>query len=27
VEGEPELAWYHRQDLGFAARRRLPPDV
>lgn len=24
VEGEPELAWYHRSDLGFAGRRRLP---
>jgi len=24
LEGEPELAWYHRADLGFAGRRRLP---
>lgn len=24
IEGEPDLAWYHRADLGFAARRRLP---
>jgi hypothetical protein len=24
LEGEPELAWYHRPDLGFAGRRRLP---
>jgi hypothetical protein len=24
LEGEPELAWYHRSDLGFAGRRRLP---
>ena len=24
LEGEPELAWYHRVDLGFAGRRRLP---
>ena len=23
LEGEPELAWYHRLDLGFAGRRRL----
>jgi arsenite methyltransferase len=23
LEGEPELAWYHRLDLGFLARRRL----
>jgi hypothetical protein len=23
LEGEPELAWYHRRDLGFAGRRRL----
>ncbi|MFC7330128.1 DUF2203 domain-containing protein [Marinactinospora rubrisoli] len=25
VEGERELAWYHRSDLGFVARRPLPP--
>jgi hypothetical protein len=24
LEGEPDLAWYHRPDLGFAGRRRLP---
>jgi hypothetical protein len=24
LEGEPELTWYHRTDLGFAGRRRLP---
>ncbi|WP_436495492.1 DUF2203 domain-containing protein [Actinokineospora sp. HUAS TT18] len=24
LEGDPELAWYHRADLGFASRRRLP---
>lgn len=24
LEGEPELGWYHRRDLGFAGRRRLP---
>ena len=24
LEGEPELAWYHRTDLGLAGRRRLP---
>jgi len=24
LEGEPGLAWYHRADLGFAGRRRLP---
>jgi hypothetical protein len=23
LEGEPELDWYHRLDLGFAGRRRL----
>jgi hypothetical protein len=23
LEGETELAWYHRGDLGFAGRRRL----
>lgn len=25
LEGDAELAWYHRLDLGFAGRRRLPP--
>jgi hypothetical protein len=24
LEGDRELAWYHRLDLGFAGRRRLP---
>ncbi|BCJ40089.1 hypothetical protein GCM10010168_29470 [Actinoplanes ianthinogenes] len=24
LEGEPELGWYHRHDLGVAGRRRLP---
>ena len=24
LEGESALAWYHRRDLGFAGRRRLP---
>jgi hypothetical protein len=24
LEGESELNWYHRLDLGFAGRRRLP---
>ena len=24
LEGEAELTWYHRPDLGFAGRRRLP---
>jgi hypothetical protein len=23
LEGDPELCWYHRLDLGFAGRRRL----
>lgn len=27
LEGDAELAWYHRLDLGFAGRRRLPDDV
>ncbi|CAM3672949.1 DUF2203 domain-containing protein [Nocardiopsis rhodophaea] len=26
LEGEPELAWYHRSELGFVGRRRLPPS-
>lgn len=25
LEGDKELAWYHRTDLGFAGRRPLPP--
>ncbi|GAA3539102.1 DUF2203 domain-containing protein [Amycolatopsis ultiminotia] len=24
LEGDEELSWYHRVDLGFAGRRRLP---
>jgi hypothetical protein len=24
LEGETELGWYHRTELGFAGRRRLP---
>jgi hypothetical protein len=24
LEGEPDLSWYHRSDLGIAGRRRLP---
>lgn len=24
IEGEPELGWYHRTELGFAGRRQLP---
>lgn len=24
LEGDDELAWYHRSDLGFAGRRPLP---
>jgi hypothetical protein len=24
LEGDAELVWYHRRDLGFAGRRRLP---
>ncbi|RZQ62834.1 DUF2203 domain-containing protein [Amycolatopsis suaedae] len=24
LEGDTELAWYHRADIGFAGRRRLP---
>jgi hypothetical protein len=24
LEGDAELGWYHRADLGFAGRRRLP---
>ena len=25
LEGDRDLAWYHRADLGFAGRRPLPP--
>ena len=24
LEGDRELGWYHRADLGFAGRRKLP---
>lgn len=27
LEGEPELAWYHRSDLGFLGRRPLPEQT
>src|SRR3712207_8664273 len=27
LEGEAELPWYHRADLGFAGRRPLPADA
>jgi hypothetical protein len=27
LEGESELAWYHRPELGFLGRRRLPPEA
>ena len=27
LEGEAELSWYHRVDLGFLGRRRLPPEA
>ena len=27
LEGDSELSWYHRVDLGFAGRRRLPDRV
>lgn len=27
LEGDAELAWYHRLDLGFAGRRPLPADA
>jgi hypothetical protein len=27
LEGDRELGWYHRADLGFAGRRRLPRDL
>jgi hypothetical protein len=26
LEGEPELAWYHRVELGFAGRRPIPSE-
>jgi hypothetical protein len=27
LEGEYDLTWYHRADLGFLGRRRLPPEA
>jgi hypothetical protein len=27
LEGEDELGWYHRPDLGFLGRRQLPPEA
>jgi hypothetical protein len=27
LEGEPDLNWYHRQDLSFAARRPIPAEL
>jgi hypothetical protein len=27
LEGETELAWYHRPELGFLGRRQLPPEA
>jgi hypothetical protein len=27
LEGDRELNWYHRLDLGFAGRRQLAPEV
>ncbi|TDD66901.1 DUF2203 family protein [Jiangella aurantiaca] len=27
LEGDADLAWYHRADLGFAGRRPLPPSA
>jgi len=27
LEGDVELAWYHRVDLGFPGRRPLPPAL
>ncbi|MFI5896350.1 DUF2203 domain-containing protein [Actinoplanes sp. NPDC051513] len=27
LEGDTELGWYHRADLGFAGRRPLPRDA
>lgn len=27
LEGDPALAWYHRTDLGFLGRRRLPESA
>jgi hypothetical protein len=27
LEGETELGWYHRPELGFLGRRRLPPEA
>ena len=27
LENEPELAWFHRPEVGFLGRRLLPPEV
>ena len=27
LEGDPELAWYHKPEHGFAGRRRIPADA
>jgi hypothetical protein len=27
LEGDRELVWYHRPELGFAGRRRIPADA
>jgi hypothetical protein len=25
LEGDEDIDWYHREDCGFAGRRRVPP--
>jgi hypothetical protein len=27
LEGDPEIAWYHRPECGFAGRRPVPDDL
>jgi hypothetical protein len=27
LEGDTDITWYHRADLGFAGRRPLPPEA
>src|SRR3954451_2718000 len=27
LEGDPELVWYHRVEVGFAGRRRIPANA
>jgi hypothetical protein len=27
LEGDADITWYHRADLGFAGRRPLPPEA